>query len=287
MATPWRSVGWGEHHPVGRTSCADADQGPHDGAAQHLVVVAVHDVGLRRQIRDGEQRQERAEQVVGRAHAGWIRQPVGSVRSGGSRSATRRRRGRPSWRNSGVELQHQLAPVTHEQHPVAGEHPEVGQLDAVLLAAGRQLVEPGRRHGHHHPLLGLGEPQLPRGEARVLDGQPANSTSAPMPSAISPTALDSPPAPQSVMAERQVHGLHEHVDHQLLGDRVADLHAGARHLAGSGIHGGGRERGAAEAVTAGAAPEHDHPITRVWPVEHRGVEGASPMHPQNTEGLAV
>ncbi len=62
-----------------------------------------------------------------------------------------------------------------------------------------------------------------------FSGARSSQTSAPISSPISPTALEKPPAPQSVTAVIQpaVAGGQQHVEHHLLGDRVADLHGAA------------------------------------------------------------
>ena len=110
-----------------------------------------------------------------------------------------------------------------------------------------------------------------------LSGTAVSSTSAPTPSAISPTAEDSPPAPQSVIAVQQVarrtRSADRHVDQQLLGDRVADLHAGAGDLAGRGVHRGAGERRPADAVAARAPAEHDDAVARERPVGQRALGG--------------
>ena len=106
-----------------------------------------------------------------------------------------------------------------------------------------------------------------------LSGTAVSSTSAPTPSAISPTADDSPPAPQSVIAVHMSSAPVEHVDQQLLGDGVADLHAGPGHLAGRGVHRGAGERRPADAVAPGAPTEHDDAVARERPVGQRPLGG--------------
>ena len=144
------------------------------------------------------------------------------------------------------------------------------------------------------------QPDLPRREARVLAAARASSsTSAPTRSAISPTADDRPPAPQSVIAVYRSLGVDEHVDQQLLGDRVADLHAGAGDLAGGGVHrrrwrtwrrgcrrarcarrarrpgrrGTGRSSGGAVGGDADAAAEHQRVGGVAGVVEHGAGDG--------------
>ena len=68
----------------------------------------------------------------------------------------------------GVEVEHDVAGVAHDEAAVAGERAEVGELDAVAVAAGLQRGEARRRHGDDHALLGLGQPDLPRRQAGVL-----------------------------------------------------------------------------------------------------------------------
>ena len=85
---------------------------------------------------------------------------------------------------------------------------------------------------------------------------------APIWMAISPTAEESPPAPQSVMALYRpcVAGAHDDIDQAFFGDRVADLHRSAGDFAGLGIHGHRGEGRAAQAVPPGAPAEHDDAV---------------------------
>ena len=183
-------------------------------------------------------------------------------------SRSRRRHRRPSsavaaGRRGGTSVARSSTtspPLAHDEPAVAGERADVGQLDAVA-GAPRPRARRGARVGRRRPSApGPRRARSPTVRARVLERDAVSSTSAPMCSAISPTADDSPPAPQSVIAVYRSLGADEHVDQQLLDDRVADLHAGAGDLAGRGVHRGAGERRAADAVAAGAPAEHDDAV---------------------------
>ena len=76
----------------------------------------------------------------------------------------------------------------------------------------------------------------------------------------SPTAEESPPAPAIGQRPDQrvgaVEQFEEQVGDQSLDDRVADLHGGAGHLAGRGVHRHGGERRPADAVAPGGPADH-------------------------------
>ena len=186
----------------------------------------------------------------------------------------------------GVEVEHESSVRSHDEPAVAGELADVGQLDAVEPAALAQLVEAVRVDRHDHPLLRLGQPDLPRLEAGVLEWHEVELD-------VGPDAFGHladrrrQPAGAAVGDRRvQVLGADQHVDQQLLDDRVADLDAGAGHLAGGGVHRERRERRAADAVAPGAATEHDDPVAG-----ERAGDGAqpsaTPTQPANTSGLVV
>ena len=93
-----------------------------------------------------------------------------------------------------------------------------------------------------------------------FSGTRSSHTSAPISSPISPTALENPPAPQSVIAlySPRSRACEHHVEHHLFGDRVADLHRAAGERFAFAGQLGGAERGAVNAVAAGAAADgHD------------------------------
>ena len=78
---------------------------------------------------------------------------------------------------------------------------EHGRLDLAPRGEREERVELVRRHRERHALLRLGEEDLPRREARVLERRAGevDARAAGQASAISPTRDDSPPAPLSVM----------------------------------------------------------------------------------------
>ena len=135
----------------------------------------------------------------------------------------------------------------------SGELAEVGDVDAVARASPQQLVDVVRGNGEDHPLLGFGQPDLPRLEARVLERHGVELD-------VGADALGHladrrrEPAGATVGDRRpQMLGAVEHVDQQLLGDRVADLHARPGDLAGRGVHRRTGERRPADPVPTGSA----------------------------------
>ena len=270
----------GEHDAVGRAVRRRPDQRSHDGRAEDLVVVAVDRAGLGGDVRVREQREQRG----------------GGVGDGAADVVVAVRCGQfcahPALRAAvveelGVEVDDDVAPVAHDELPVTGERADVGELDADAIAPRLQRGEVLGRHGDHHALLGLGEPDLPRVETGVLArdevevdvgadtlGHLADRRRQPAGAAVGDRRVE-------------VLGADQGVDQQLLDDRVADLHARPGDLAGGGVHRGRRERRAADAVAPGGA-------TRARPRGRRGTGrrgaagvGAVPMQPANTSGLVV
>ena len=98
-----------------------------------------------------------------------------------------------------------------------------------------------------------------------LSGAFSSQTSAPISAPISPTALEKPPAPQSVTAVIQpfVAGRQQHVEHHLLGDRVADLHRAAADLLAFVRQLGAGKRRPVNAVAARAAADGHDQIARL------------------------
>ena len=250
--------------------------------AADLVVVAADDRFLRRDVGMGEQSQQRCR-VSCTAGTASLATRVRAAPPSSSRC------GRPSCRNFVSSSSTTCVAVTDAQHAVAGERAEHRQLRRRGGTAGRTaIVQRCGRDGDDHALLRLAEPDLPRRAAPGTSaGRSARSTSAPTPSAISPIADDRPPAPQSVIAVYRSVRVGEQVDQQLLGDRVADLHAGAGDVARGRVHRGARERRAAQPVTTGAAAQHDDQIAGVRTGQWGTSSAATPMHPQKTSGLAV
>ena len=246
-------VAWiGEHDTIAWPVTARADERPDHRAAADLVVVAVDGRRLGSDVAVGEQAQQRRGRILD-APCPW--RAVGHREVGGHPAL------RPAVvEEGGVEVEHDRPAVAHDQPAVTGEGAEVGELDTMAVAAGLQLGETRRRHGEDHPLLGLGQPDLPRRQARVLerDGRQLD---------VGAGALGHLPdrrrqAAGTAVGDRcpQVVGAGEHVDQQLLGDGVTDLHAGAGDGAGGGVHRGAGERCPADAVAAGASAEDDDPV---------------------------
>ena len=174
---------------------------------------------------------------------------------------------------AGVEIEHDVAVRAHDEPAVAGERAEVGQLDTVDPAALAQLAEAVRVDRHDHPLLRLRQPDLPRLEARVLERHEVELDVGADAVGHLADRRRQPAGPAVGDRRVEVLGTDQHVDQQLLGDRVADLDARARHRTGGGVHRRRRERRAADAVAAGAAAEHDDAVARVRAGEGRPVVG--------------
>ncbi len=172
-------------------------------------------------------------------------------------------------------MQHHGAARAHDEVTGSGELAEVGHVDAVAFASLPQLVDVVGRDGEDHPLLGLGQPDLPRLEAWILErhgveldvgadhlGHLADRRREPAGAAVG----DGRP---------QMLGTVEHVDQQLLGHRVADLHARPGDLAGRGVHRRAGERRPADPVATGCPAEQDDPITRMRAGRRLALGGAA------------
>ena len=245
-------AGVGEHDTVGRRVPLDADERAHRRAAPDLVVVAVDRRRLGGDVAVGEQGEQRAGRI-GDGAPDRLSPRCGQLGRHPSLRATVVEERR-------VEVEHHVTVVAHDEVSVAGEGAEVGQLDAVAGAAGTQFLEPVRWDGDDHPLLRLRQPDLPRRQAGVLerDGRQLDVGA----DAVGHLADRRGQTARAAVGDRrpEVVGAGQHVDEQLLGDRVADLHARPGDLARGGVHRGAGERGAADAVAAGATAEHDDAI---------------------------
>ncbi|MCU0260749.1 MAG: hypothetical protein MUE78_07000, partial [Ilumatobacteraceae bacterium] len=145
------------------------------------------------------------------------------------------------------------------------------------------------RHREHHALLRLGQPDLPRREPRVLerDGLQLDVGADPLGHLADRRRQPASPAVRDGGVEPV--GGQDGVDDQLLGDRVADLHAGTRHLARGGVHRGGREGRAPQAVAPGATADHHHAVARRRPRERWGIGGQTdaPGEHERVGGVAL
>ena len=113
----------------------------------------------------------------------------------------------------------------------------------------------------HHPLLGLGDPDLGIGKPFVLQRHPIEPDLGP--DLLAHLAHGTGEAAGAAVGHRRVQpsiaGGQEHVEHHLFRDRVADLHRAAGNRFALAIEFGGAERGAVDAVAAGpSADGHDH-----------------------------
>ena len=114
--------------------------------------------------------------------------------------------------------------------------------------------------GQHHPLLGLGNPDLGVGQALVFHRRAFQPhLGADLLAHLAHGAGESAgPAVGDGVKQAAIAGLQNHVDDHLFGDRVADLHRAAREAFALVRQFGRAERGAVNAVAAGApADGHD------------------------------
>ena len=162
--------------------------------------------------------------------------------------------------------------MSHDQPAVPAELTEVGELDAVAITDRGQVAQARRVDGQHHSFLGFAEPDLPRRQAGVLQRRPGQVDHASQGLGHLANRRGQPARPAVGDGGVQAGGLVEHVDEQLLGDRVADLHAGPGYLARGPVHGPAAERRPADAVAPGSPADDDHPVAGVGPGQ-RGVEG--------------
>ena len=162
---------------------------------------------------------------------------------------------------------------SHDEPAVAGERAEIGELDAVDPTALAQLAEAVRIDRHDHPFLRFRQPDLPRIEARVLERHEVELDVGT--DAVGHLADRRRQSAGAAVGDRRVEilGTDQHVDQQLLGDRVADLDARSRDRAGGGVHRQRRERRAADSVAPGATTEDDDAVARMGAGERRTIVG--------------
>ena len=169
--------------------------------------------------------------------------------------------------------------------------PEVGGLH---LAEPGEVEEARRaspgRTARRHPLLRLGDQDLPGREPLVLERRASEVEPRPA-GLLRHLAHRGGQAARAVVGdgrvEAQVAGLEQEVEHLLLGDGVADLHGLDRALLGELRRGEGR---AVDAVLADAAADHDDAVARAGRASARRgapamVTGMRPTVPQKTSGL--
>ena len=100
--------------------------------------------------------------------------------------------------------------------------------------------------GDDHALLGLAEPDLPRSQARVLQRRAGQVDVGADPLGHLADRRRQPAGSAIGDRREQAGGIAQHVDQQLLDDRVADLHAGTGDIAGGRVHRRAGERCAAQ-----------------------------------------
>jgi hypothetical protein len=163
IAMPSVEPGVGEHDTVGGAVGRCSDERPDHGGAEDLVVVTVDRVGLGRDVRMGEEGEDRGGRI-GDAPAGAV--VAVRIREFGRHAAL--------WsavvEEGGVEIDDDVALMAHDQSPVAGERAHVRETYPDAVASCLHGGEMLRWHGDHHALLGLGQPHFPGVETGVLAG---------------------------------------------------------------------------------------------------------------------
>ena len=143
----------------------------------------------------------------------------------------------PSWRNRGRMSPTSWSLVSQSQSPGRLECADLGGFD-IQPGANRLNARPiFGRHGQHHPLLRLAQPDFPGPQTGIFERhgfQLHPPAEAPPPFRRRPTT--SPPAPQSVMAciESLVAQPQHRFLHLLLVDGMPDLHGASGDAAGGG-----------------------------------------------------
>ena len=244
-----------DHRRVARPVVAIAHQGLDHGPALDLVVVLADDPFLAANVPVPEQGNE----------VGGGVEPLGqrqrTLRSG------RERRG-PGHRRASLvqevhrQVAHDLA-VVAEGEPAGGDElAEVGRLDVLGLAEGPQRRPGRRRHRQDHPFLRLRDPDLGVGEPLVLE---RGSLQVDERAEVGPHLADRrAEAPGAAVGDRMeeaaVAGLEDHVEHHLLGDRVADLHGAAGERLALAGQLGRAERRTVDPVASGSSSQGDDPV---------------------------
>ncbi len=191
----------------------------------------------------------------------------GSSESGGRQVACRWRRGMPSWRNSASSCPTTRPSYSSVIRPSPVKAPIAVASTSRLLQICCRRGQAGGRHGQHHALLGLAEPDLPGAQPGVLEGHAlqvylcaqhrrhlADGRREAACAAVGDGGV------QAFVAGEQ-----HRFERLLLVDRVADLHGAAGNLACTVIHLHGGEGRPAQPVPAGPPPDHHHQVARLPP----------------------
>ena len=152
--------------------------------------------------------------------------------------------------------------VPNMQFAVPGERAQNTQFDLPVIRQSLQPRQPCRRHGHHHPLLGFGQPQFPRGKIRILDTDAVKVNF--HPELFAHLADGGRESAGTAVRDRRVEpfvaGLAQQFHQSLFENGIANLHGTALCLPGvlGKIRGG--KGGAVQAVQPGPAAERHHQI---------------------------
>ncbi len=267
-----------QHTGVGRL-------GEH-GVAAHVTVVLVGNPGPAAQVRAADHPQHRRAQLV---RCGRSRQPSGVV--GDQRVLLRTPQHRPLVHRTLVRdrarrhVHHRLALPGDHQSAVVGDLTDHARQHVPLRAHRQKGVHIGRPHDRAHPLLGLAGQDLrsghPGGAQRhrvQVDPHAALARAGQL-----ARRAGQPGAAEILDADHQSLGeqLKAALDQHLLGERVADLHAGqllapaARLVAAERV--AGQHGYPTDAIQPGPRAEQDHLVADpggVCPVQVLG-----PQHP--------
>ena len=150
-----------QHDAVCGTIAADTHEWTNDGGTSDLVIVATDDRLLGGDVRMSKKRQQRHRRIG--AHGDCI---VTSRCWQLGRHAPLRTSVVQEHR---VEFEHELVAVADPQDAVARERAEHRELDTTAAGLMGEFRERLGGYRHHHPFLRLAEPDLPGGQARILE----------------------------------------------------------------------------------------------------------------------
>jgi hypothetical protein len=154
--------------------------------------------------------------------------------------------------------------VPHEKALVAGEFADVAGGKPEMTGPSENVRHAVRRHGQHHAFLRFGQPHFPWLQSGVfaLHGGEIDRHAG----AFAELAHRGGQTAGSAIGQRTdqriraVEQFDEQIGDESFDDGITDLHRGASHLAGRGIHGHGRKSRSADAVASGCPADYDNAV---------------------------
>ena len=164
------------------------------------------------------------------------------------------------------ELGYGAAAVTDAQPAIAAEMAEVAHFDIPEFGQFLQTGELFFRHGQNHALLCFRKPDLPWGQAGILEGNvlQLNVGAQLFAHFADGGGKTAGAAVGDGVVEAGVPGCFDQLDEALFGDGIADLHGAAGLHVGCLVQLGGGEGGAVDAVATGASAEDNDTVARLW-----------------------